>query len=86
MQVLQVGTPESAHVGGERRSRLFGGATVNLASAITIIIPGPFVGTLAHDGTGSMAAAITLPFVRESIVLPIAIFSAIKSSQARFAV
>jgi hypothetical protein len=59
---------------------------VNLASAITIIIPGPFVGTMAHDGAGSMAAVITLPFVRESIVLPIAIFSTMKSSQARFGV
>ena len=37
---------------------------MDLASAVPISIPGPFVDAMAYGGMGGMAAAITLPFIR----------------------
>ena len=64
MQVRLVDAPERAQVGPERRASSFTGVAVDLASAIPIIVPGPFVGAVAHGGVGGMAAVIALPFVR----------------------
>jgi hypothetical protein len=63
MEVLLVDPSEGAQVGAERRACPFTGVAVDLASAITIIIPGPFVGAVTHAGVGGMAAVIALPFV-----------------------
>ena len=64
MQVLLVDTPEGTQIRAKRRACSLAGVAVDLALAIPIIIPCPFVHTVADGGMGRMAAAITLPFVR----------------------
>jgi hypothetical protein len=58
-----VDAPESAQLRPERRARPLAGVAMDLALAITIIIPRPFVHTVANRGMGRMAATIALPFV-----------------------
>jgi hypothetical protein len=64
MQLRLMDAPESAQVSPECRAGPFTGVAMDLASAIPIIISGPFVSAMAHGGMGDVAAAIGLPFVR----------------------
>jgi hypothetical protein len=63
MEVLLVHPSEGAQIGAECRAGPFAGVAVDLASAITIIIPGLLAHPMAHTGVGGMAAVIALPFV-----------------------
>jgi hypothetical protein len=64
MQILLVNTSESTQVGPKRRTRSLAGVAMHFASAIAIIIPRPFVYTMADGGMSWMTAAGALPFVR----------------------
>jgi hypothetical protein len=64
IQVLLMNPSEGAQVGTERRSRPFTEVTVDLASTVPIIIPGPLVDTMADGGMSGMGTVITLPFIR----------------------
>jgi hypothetical protein len=64
LQVLLVNSSEGAQEGAERRSCPFTGVAMDLASAVPIIISGPFVDAMADGSMGGMAAAITLPCIR----------------------
>jgi hypothetical protein len=64
MQILLVDTSEGTEIRPERRARSFATIAVDLTSAITIVIPGPFTGTVAHGGMGGVAPMIALPLVR----------------------
>ena len=64
MQVLLVDTAEGTEIRPERRARPFATIAVDLTAAITIVIPGPFAGTVAHGGVGGVAPMIALPLVR----------------------
>ena len=57
-------TSEDTRVHTERCARSLAGVPVDLASVITIIIPGSFVGAGAYGDVGRMAAAIALPRIR----------------------
>jgi hypothetical protein len=63
MQVLLVDTSEGTEIRPECRARSFTTVAVDFTAAITIIIPGPFAGAVAHGGMGGVAAMITLPLV-----------------------
>ncbi len=63
MQVLLVDAPERAQVGPERCASSFTGVAVDLASAIPISIPRPFMHTVVDSGMGRMAATIALPCI-----------------------
>ena len=77
-------TSEGTQVGAERRTRPFAGVAVDLASAIPIIIPRPFVHAMADRGMGRMAAAVALPFVGiEHRAAAAGTFSAMRSAQVR---
>jgi hypothetical protein len=62
MEVLFVDAPEGPQVGPERRARSLAGVTMDLALAIPVVIPRPFVPTMAHSSMGRMAATIARPF------------------------
>ena len=63
MQVLFTDAPEGAQIGPEGRAGPFASIAVDLASAIPIIIPCPFMGAMAHGSVGGVAAVIALPFI-----------------------
>jgi hypothetical protein len=63
MQVLFVDTPEGTQIGPERCARPLAGIAMDLALAITIIIPGPFAHPMGNRGMARMTATITLPFI-----------------------
>ena len=63
MQGPRVDTSEGTEIRPERRTRAFTTVAVDVTAAITIIIPGPCAGAVAHGGMGGMAAMITLPLV-----------------------
>ena len=63
MQELLVDAPEGPQVGPERRPRSLTGITMDLALAITIVIPRPFAHTMGNRGMVRMAVTIALPFV-----------------------
>jgi hypothetical protein len=63
MQVLLMDTSEDTEIRPERRARPLTTIVVDLPAAITIVIPGPFAGTVAYGGVGSMAAMIAPPLV-----------------------
>src|SRR5215510_7769842 len=63
MQVLFVDTTEGTKIRPERRARSFTTIAVDCTAAITIVIPGPFAGTVAHSGVGSRAPSVALPLV-----------------------
>jgi hypothetical protein len=63
MQVLLVDAPAGTEVRAERRASPFTGVTMDFALAITVIIPRPFVYTMADGGMCWMTAPVTLPFV-----------------------
>ena len=63
MQILLVNTSESTQVGTKCRTRSLAGVAMHFASAIAIIIPRPFVCTMADGGMSWMTAAVALPFV-----------------------
>jgi hypothetical protein len=54
---------EGPQVGPERRTCPFAGIAVDLASAITIVIAGPFMHPVVDSAMGRMAATIALPCV-----------------------
>jgi hypothetical protein len=63
MQVWLVDTFEGTQVGTQRRARPLAGVAMDLALAITMIIPRPFAHPMGNRGMARLAAAITLPFV-----------------------
>jgi hypothetical protein len=63
MQVLLVNTPEGTQVGPKRRTRALTGVAMDFPSAIPIIIPRPFVDTMADRRMGGMTAPVALPFI-----------------------
>jgi hypothetical protein len=63
MQVLLMNPTESAQIRSKRRASPFTGVAVHFASAVAIVITGPFVDTMAHRGMGRMAAVIAPPFI-----------------------
>jgi hypothetical protein len=63
MQILLVNTSESTPVGTQCRTRSLAGVAMHFASAITIIIPRPFVDAVADRGMGWMTPPVALPFV-----------------------
>jgi hypothetical protein len=63
MQVLLVDTPDGTPGGTKRCTRPLTGVAVHFASAITVIIPRPFMDTMADRRLGWMTAPIALPFV-----------------------
>jgi hypothetical protein len=54
---------EGPQVGTQCCSCPFAGVAMDLALAITIIIPGPFAYTVANRGMRWMTAPVALPFV-----------------------
>ena len=63
MQVLLVNTSESTQVGTKCRTRSLAGVAMHFASAIAIIIPRPFVYTMADGAMPRMATTIALPLI-----------------------
>src|SRR6266511_2260468 len=63
MQVLLMNTAEGAQVSTERRTCPFTSIAVDLALAITIIIPRPLVHAVADGRMAPMTAAIALPLI-----------------------
>jgi hypothetical protein len=63
MQILLVNTSESTQVGPQCRTRSLAGVARHFASAIAVIIPRPFVYTMADGGMSWMTAAVALAFV-----------------------
>jgi hypothetical protein len=63
MQVLLMNPTERAQIRPKRRAGPFTGVAVHFASAVAIVIPGPFADAVAHRGMGGMAAVIALPFI-----------------------
>jgi hypothetical protein len=63
MQVLLVNPAEGPQIRPQRRAGPFTGVAVDLALAIPIIIPCPFVHAMADGRVGRMAAVIALPFI-----------------------
>jgi hypothetical protein len=63
MQVLLVDTPKGTQVGPKRRTRSLTGMAMHFTSAIAIIIPRPFVYTMADSRMGWMTAPVALPCV-----------------------
>src|SRR5262245_2752279 len=63
MQVLLVNTSEGPQVRTKRGTRSLAGVAVDFASAITIIIPRPFMDTMADRSMDGMTAPVALPFV-----------------------
>ena len=64
MQVLLMNSTESAQIRPKRRAGPFTRVAVHFASAVAIVITGPFADPVAHRGMGRMAAVIALPFIR----------------------
>jgi hypothetical protein len=60
MQVLLVDPAEGTQIGVERRASAFTGVAVDLASAVPIIIPCPFVDAVADRGMGWMTPPVAL--------------------------
>jgi hypothetical protein len=63
MQILLMNTSESTQVGPKCSPCSLAGIAMDLALAISMIIPRPFAHTMGNRGMAWMAAAITLPFV-----------------------
>ena len=63
MQVLLVNPTEGSQIGAERRSCPFTGVAVDLASAVPVIIPGPFADTVADCGMGWVTTSVALPLI-----------------------
>jgi hypothetical protein len=63
IEALFVDPAEGSQVGAERRTGPFTGVTVDLASAVPIIISGPFVNPMTDGSMGWMAPVVTLPFI-----------------------
>jgi hypothetical protein len=63
MEVPLVDPTEGTQVGAECRSSPFAGVAMDLALAITIVVPRPFAYPVGHGGISRMAATIALPFV-----------------------
>jgi hypothetical protein len=63
IEVLFVDPTEGSQVGAERRTGPLTGVAVDLASAVPIIISGPFVDPMTDGGMGWMAPMVTLPFI-----------------------
>src|SRR5262245_38317340 len=61
MPVRLVDPTEGAHIGAECRSGPFTGVAVDLASAVPVIIPGPFADAVADSGMGWVTPPIALP-------------------------
>src|ERR687883_1468502 len=64
MQVPVVHTPEATQGGTECRACSLAGVAGDLTLAITLLIPGPFMSTVADGGVGWMATAVALPCIR----------------------
>jgi hypothetical protein len=54
---------EGTQIRPKRCTRPFTGVAVHFPSAISIIIPRPFVDTMANRGMGGMTAPVALPCV-----------------------
>ncbi len=63
MQVPLMNPTETTQIRPKRRAGPFTGVAVHFASAVAIVITGPFADTVAHRGMGRMAAVIALPFI-----------------------
>jgi hypothetical protein len=63
MQILLMNASKGPEVGTKRSPCSLAGMAMDLALAITLIIPRPFAPTMGNRGMARMAAAITLPFV-----------------------
>jgi hypothetical protein len=63
MQVLLVDPSKGPQIGAERRTRPLAGMTVDLASAITIVIARPFMHAVAACRMRRMTATIAGPFI-----------------------
>jgi hypothetical protein len=63
MQVLLMNAPKTTQIGPERCTRPLTAIAVDLAAAISIIIPRPLVHTMSNRGMGGMAPPIALPLV-----------------------
>ncbi len=61
MQVLLVDPTAGTPIGAERRSCPFTGVAVDLAAAVPVIIPGPFVDAVADRGMGGVTPSVALP-------------------------
>jgi hypothetical protein len=63
MHVLVVNTLERTEVPAVRCARTLAGVAVDLAAAVTIIIPRPLVNAVADSGTAEMPPVIALPLI-----------------------
>jgi hypothetical protein len=63
MQVWLMNAPKTTQIGPERCTRPLTAIAVDLAAAIAVIIPRPFVHTMSNRGMGWMAPPIALPRV-----------------------
>ena len=63
MQVLLVDTPKGTQIRTERCAGPFAAVAMDLAAAITIVIPRPFAHRMGNRGMARMTTAITLPFI-----------------------
>jgi hypothetical protein len=63
MQILLLSASKGTEVSTKRSPGPLTGSAVDLASAITLLIPRPFAHTMSNRGMGRMAAAIALPCV-----------------------
>jgi hypothetical protein len=64
MQVPLMDTSEGPEIRPEHCARPFTPMAVDRTSTLTLILPGPFAGTVAHGGVGGVAAMIALPRVK----------------------
>jgi hypothetical protein len=63
VQVLLVDPAEGAQIGAERRACPFTGVAVDLASAVPVIISGPFVDAVADRGMGGVTPSVAVPLI-----------------------
>jgi hypothetical protein len=63
MQVLLMNAPKATQIGPERCASALAGIAVDLAAAISIIVPRPLVHPMTNRGMSGMAPAIALPLV-----------------------
>jgi hypothetical protein len=64
IEVPLMNPAEGAQIRPKRRTSPFTGVAVHFASAISIVITGPFGDAVAHRGMGRMAAVRALPCIR----------------------
>jgi hypothetical protein len=63
MKVLRVDAAEHPEVCAERGASSFAGVAMDLAVAVSMIIPCPFMDTVADRGVGRMTPPVALPLV-----------------------